>query len=189
MTAFIGGLESIFSAVDVVHRVFMPAMSRVGRSWEKGELSIAHEHFATEAIMLATRDMLRAACPSRPRGEVLLACFAEDDHVLPLYAAALWFAEWGYYPHVLGARLPPVALHSAVQAKKPLLIGLSATIAPPSARARALVSEYAQAAGGRPWLLGGAAAERLRTLVERSGGRVVPPDSETTYGMLRGLLP
>jgi len=38
------------------------------------------------------------------------------------------------------------------------------------------VAAYADVIGARPWLVGGAAADSVRALVERHGGHVVGPN-------------
>ncbi len=160
-------------AITVVDRVFCPAMAEVGRDWERGLISVGHEHLASEIVSMAVRDMLRLVGPARSIGEVVLACFAEEDHSLPLYAAAFRFVEWGYRPHALGARTPPAALGAAVKHLDPAFVGLSATISPSPHRARELISAYADVIGSRPWAVGGAAAEEMREAIEAKGGRVV----------------
>ncbi|HEY6878356.1 MAG TPA: MerR family transcriptional regulator, partial [Polyangiales bacterium] len=122
-------------AATVVERVYCPALSEVGRAWERGEISVGHEHLAAEIVTSATRELLRLVSPSRPHGEVVLACFAEEEHVMPLYAAAFRFVEWSYRPHVLGARTPPSGIGAAVHEIEPALVGLSLTIAPELSRA------------------------------------------------------
>lgn len=59
--------------VDVLARVLVPAMARVGDAWEAGELSIAEEHRASEIAerLLAGIDHRR---PGRPRGRSTTTC-------------------------------------------------------------------------------------------------------------------
>jgi DNA-binding transcriptional MerR regulator/methylmalonyl-CoA mutase cobalamin-binding subunit len=174
-------------AYTIVERVFCPAMLQIGRDWEAGMISVAHEHLAAEIVSSATRDLLRLIAPARPVGEALLACFAEEEHSLPLYAAAFRFVEWGHRAHVLGARTPPEALARAVQELDPSVIGLSATITIPARRASELVNAYADGIGARRWIVGGAAAPSMRAQVEARGGIVLTsetPDQDELLGRL-----
>ena len=159
-------------ALSVVERVFCPAMRTVGEYWEQGLVSVGHEHLASEIVTLATRDLLRLMLPQDHAPRVLLACFAEEQHVLPMYAAAFRFVQLGLHVEVLGQRTPPLALQAAVQNLKPDLVGISVTMRPPGDLAE-LLEGYASAVGDLPWLVGGAAAEALRADVERLGGRVI----------------
>jgi DNA-binding transcriptional MerR regulator len=175
-------------AATVVERAFCPALFEIGRDWETGVISIGHEHLASEILTIATRDLLRLLGPSRPVGEVVLACFAEEEHSLPLYAAAFRFVEWGYRPHVLGARTPPVGLGAAVREIEPAFVGLSLTIAPPLARVDELLEQYASQIPGQLWGVGGAAASEVRALVEAKGGHVLSGSADEQREQLGKLL-
>lgn len=172
-----GALESevrlaltVSDAATIVERVFCPALVEIGRDWERGAISIGHEHLASEVLTTITRDLVRLLGPARPVGEVLLACFADEEHVLPLYAAAFRFIEWGYRPHILGARTPPVALTAAVREIEPAFVGLSLSVAPSRERADVLIAEYAEACGRTPWGVGGAGAALLQPQIAAHGG-------------------
>ncbi|MET0339988.1 MAG: MerR family transcriptional regulator [Polyangiales bacterium] len=171
---------TLADASTVVERVFCPALRAIGRAWEDGAISVGHEHLASEILTIATRDLLRMLGPPRPVGEVLLACFADEEHSLPLYAAAFRFVEWGYRPHVLGARTPPSGLGAVARELDPAFVGLSVTIPLAPERAAELVASYAEAIGARPWGVGGAGAGPMRGLIERHGGHVLQgaPDAQ-----------
>jgi methanogenic corrinoid protein MtbC1 len=118
-----------------------------------------------------------------------VACFADEDHALPLYGVAFGFIQWGLRPIVLGARTPPSAIRHAVESIQPALVGLSVTVTPPAYRARELVDAYAEACGAVPWIVGGPAAEDLRDFVEASGGMVVGTQAlDQVRAAVRGLL-
>jgi len=71
---------TLTDASTVVNKIFRPALAAIGRDWERGIIGIGHEHIASDIIAVATRDMLRLMGPSRPLGDVVLACFADEDH-------------------------------------------------------------------------------------------------------------
>ncbi|HGG56680.1 MAG TPA: hypothetical protein ENK31_02660, partial [Nannocystis exedens] len=103
---------------------------------------------------------------------VLLACFADEEHVTPLYGTALHFAEWGFKTIMLGARTPPEALREAIAAVHPDIIGLSLTSEPLPTHAKAQVNDYATACASLPWLVGGIAAPSIRDHVQACGGAI-----------------
>ena len=164
-------------ALSVFERVFGPALAEIGDRWHLGEISVGQEHMASEIIGNAVRDMLRLVQPEKPEQQVLLACFAEEQHVLPLYGIGFRFAEWGWGSILLGQRTPPDALAHAVRELAPDVVGLSVTVTPDRKAARDLVEGYAKARADRPWVVGGAGAEPLRTLIENRGGLVVGSSS------------
>lgn len=179
---------SLSDAATIVERVFCPALAEIGRDWERGVIGVGHEHLASEILTIATRDLLRLLGPSRPLGEVVLACFAEEEHVLPMYAASFRFVEWGYRPHVLGARTPPSGIGAAVKELEPAFVGLSLTIAPSAHRARELVESYADTIGRTAWGVGGAGALEIRDLIEQGGGHVLHGTPDEQRELLGRLL-
>jgi cobalamin-dependent methionine synthase I len=155
------------SATKVFSDVLSPAMCEIGELWARGECSVVGEHLASVAIEGAVRTLLTLVAPADPRGRVLLACVDEEQHTLPLYGAALRFAQWGYEPIVLGQRTPPESLESAIRAAAADLVGLSVTVADMTNGA---VARYAAAARGVPWLVGGNGAAKVAPAVEACGG-------------------
>jgi hypothetical protein len=129
--------------------------------------------------------MLRLLDPLPDARPAIVACFADEDHTLPLYGVALALIQLGSSPLVLGARTPPSAIRHAVESIQPALVALSVTLAPPAFRSRELVGEYAEAMADVPWIIGGAGSAALRELVEQAGGMVVAGQS---LGDLRSAL-
>lgn len=164
------------SATALFDKVFGPALQVIGQRWHEGSISIGQEHLASEIICNALRYILRLSQPEAPDKTAVLACFADEEHVAPLYGVALRFTEWGFRTVMLGARTPPHAIRHAVAEVHPDIVGLSLTIVPPAYRVRELIDGYGEACGKTPWLVGGGGAERVRELVEARGGLLVPPD-------------
>lgn len=175
---FLGPATSLFD------KVLGPALTQIGQRWHEGSIGVAQEHLAAEVIGNALRYLLRLAQPEVADKQVLLACFADEEHAVPLYGVALRFAEWGFRTVMLGARTPPHAIRQAVAEIHPELVGLSLTIVPPAYRARELVDGYAEACGKTPWLVGGTGATALQDSIEARGGLLVPADR----GKLRALV-
>lgn len=175
-------------ATALYDRVLSPALTQIGQRWHEGSISIGQEHLASEIIGNAVRYVLRLAQPERATRQALLACFADEEHVTPIYGIGLRLAEWGIRSVVLGARTPPHAIRHAVSEVHPQLVGLSITIVPPAYRARELIDGYAEACGRTPWLVGGLGSEKIRALVEARGGVVVPREVDELRVVIERLL-
>jgi DNA-binding transcriptional MerR regulator/methylmalonyl-CoA mutase cobalamin-binding subunit len=109
-------------------RVLFPALFDIGRGWQRGELSIANEHFASELIRRETLAAVAAAAAAAigaPR--VLLACVAGERHDLAIAALWLVLSEASCMVLYLGADVPTPDLVSAAQWADPDVIALSAT--------------------------------------------------------------
>lgn len=164
---FLGAANVVFE------QILAPSMRTIGEMWHDGKLSVSQEHLATEVLGSAARDMLRLVRVEDRERTALLACFADEEHSLPLYGVAFRMVQWGFRPVVLGPRTPPEGLGDAIQRLGPSVVGLSLTVAPAAARSKELVPAYAEAIGDVPWVVGGSASERLRNELETAGALVV----------------
>ncbi|MEP7122624.1 MAG: MerR family transcriptional regulator [Byssovorax sp.] len=161
---------SLGSGLVIFDRVIGPALRRIGELWHEGGITIAQEHLASQVVLGTLIDLLRLSQPADSSRRVALACFAEEDHVLGLYGAALRFASWGFRTMILGARTPPSAIARVVSSVDPDVIALSVTISPAPALGRELIDGYADACRATPWIVGGDAATGLRPWIEARGG-------------------
>jgi DNA-binding transcriptional MerR regulator len=161
------------SASSVVERVFAPALRAIGDLWHAGELNVAQEHLASQTLGAVQRELLRLSSGGEGPPAAILACFADEDHELGLLSFAIRLVELNVRPIFLGARTPPSAVRSAVEAADPALVALAVTITPARARARRLVDEYAAACRDVPWLVGGAGAAAIADLVSLRGGEII----------------
>ncbi len=180
--------RSLGSSLQVFEKVLRPALEVVGQLWHDGEISIGHEHLATEMITATARDLLRLSQPVNSDRLALLACFADEVHTASLYGIGLRMAGWGCRVAVLGALTPPAALAPAVKRLNPAVVGLSVTITPSRARARELVEGYATACGATPWIVGGQAAASLASLVEEFGGIMAPNAEEGVMELFERVI-
>ncbi len=169
---FLGSASALFE------KVFGPALLQIGQRWHAGTISVGQEHLASEIVGNTLRYLVRLSQPEVPEHTAVLACFADEDHVVPLYGVALRLCEWGFRTVILGARTPPHAIAHAVSETHPTLVGLSLTIVPPAYRSRELLDGYRDACGSTPWLVGGLGAQVLRADIETGGGYVAPTDRQ-----------
>ncbi|MEO1338420.1 MAG: MerR family transcriptional regulator, partial [Myxococcota bacterium] len=172
-------------ALTVYRQVLAPAMQRLGQQWEDGETGVAEEHFASQALMGAVRNMVRLSQRPDAESQILLGCVANEDHELPLYGVAIMAAQSGWRPMVLGARTPPDAVASAVKQVNPEAVGLSITIEQTNDSLTSLFGEYAQACGRTPWVVGGRASTTYRHVIEAAGGGVAGTDPDAITEFLK----
>lgn len=162
------------STLDVHARVMVPVMHRLGERWaEDDPLSIAQEHLASEVMRSVAQDLHRLARPAEPVGLAVIACLADEQHVLPLYAIAFQLAQRRIRSVVLGARTPPAAIAVAVARLRPALVALSTTVPPEPERAAALLDAYDRACGATPWIIGGIGASAFVDHIAAHGGALV----------------
>jgi methanogenic corrinoid protein MtbC1 len=180
-------MSVIGNAADVFERVIAPSMIEVGRLWQLGEISEAHEHLLSEHLTLTLRSWLAFARPASPRGTALIGCFADELHTIPAYGLALRWSSYGLSTILLGARTTPEAVRTAVRQVDPSVVGLSLTM-PATKQQIAYIPEYAAACGKVPWVVGGAGAASLSNEVNANGGSVLALSTEPQKSWLDSVL-
>ena len=160
---------------DFFDRVIVPLMVTLNSRWLSAKpIDRVQEYLATETIRRLMHELCRMVRPSLARGSVLIAPFYNDIHVLPLDALAFLFNGKGYSTLQLGPMTAPSAIAEVIQATKPNLVALSMTNQVPEKELRILLSEYENACGNVPWIIGGSAAHSARSLIAKTGGTLVP---------------
>jgi MerR family transcriptional regulator, light-induced transcriptional regulator len=94
------------SITDLIQKVFVPPLVRIGQSWHDGEVTIGVEHRAS-AIVERTLGELAPNPRGRRRGRALVAAVSGDHHSLPTSMAAAALREDSWHVEHLGADMPP----------------------------------------------------------------------------------
>lgn len=99
----------------------------MGKRWERGQLTIAEEHVASDALARALA-RIGDALPVRLDGpRCLLACAGEDEHTLGLSLAELCLREHSWTPLWLGRRTPVAEVVRLVEHREVTMVALSAS--------------------------------------------------------------
>ena len=123
-------IEANVSTAEIDDAIIAPALWYVGELWERGEISVADEHLATEITIrvLALQREARRLERARSDNRVMLATPAGEQHVVALRMAGNLLREAGYGVTMLGADVPPRALAASACRHEPSVICLSATM-------------------------------------------------------------
>lgn len=152
-----GALGPKAFVTDVAH----PLAVEVGRAWEKGQLAVRQEHYASEALVTQLRLSLGALQDVPGEPTVLLATLPDEQHGLGLAMVALYLALSGAKPRMVGTNTPVDEIASAARAFHADVVGLTITPASigPRLERDLKALERALPPGTRLWLGGGAAAQ------------------------------
>jgi DNA-binding transcriptional MerR regulator len=150
----IDSLLAVATFDALLSKVIVPYLRALGEGWERGEVSVAQEHFASSIL----RGRLLGLARGWDRGfgpRVLLACAPGEQHDLGLICFGLALRERGWRISYLGADTPIDSVSSAALAVAPDFVVLSAVNAE---RFRAKANELRELAKATRLCLGGAGA-------------------------------
>ena len=167
----------------VLRDVLVPYLHELGERWERGDASVAQEHFASNVV----RGRLMALARGWDRGSgprALLACAERELHDLPLLGFGLVLRGQGWRIGYLGADTPVASVVEAAEALAPAAVVVSGTVTgvfdPIAARLR-------EVAVHAPLYVSGAAA--TQQLAERAHGTLLDHDLVTAAETLARRRP
>ena len=109
---------------ELVYRVALPLMRKVGEDWHRGQLSIAQEHMASALL----RNLLGAIIPlyrrSSPTSHILLATPAGESHEFGILFSAILAVGGGLSIVYLGPNLPAEEIINAAKRTAPQAVVL-----------------------------------------------------------------
>lgn len=110
----------------VLGQLVLPYLADLGRRWERGEATVAQEHFASSLL----RGRLLGLARGWDRGtgpRAVLACAPHELHDLPLIVFGLALRARGWRITYLGGDTPVETLAEATRALQPDLVVISAS--------------------------------------------------------------
>jgi DNA-binding transcriptional MerR regulator len=166
-------LLSDFTLATTLRDVVLPYLHRLGERWERGEVSIAQEHFGSHVIRGRLASLGRGwGAGYGPRA--MLACPPDELHDLALMIFGIVLNRNGWRIDYFGASTPVEELAGAAAQSRPALIVVAATTAQ---RFTAIRGELAQLAAVAPLAVGGAGA--TQQLADDVGARLLTGDPIT----------
>ena len=117
-------LAAVLAPRELVHRVALPLIRRVGEAWHEGTLTIAQEHM-TSALL---RNLVGALVPlyrrTSPASRLLFATPAGELHEFGILLSAMLAAGGGLGIVYLGANLPSEEIVAAARRTAPQAVVL-----------------------------------------------------------------
>jgi MerR family transcriptional regulator, light-induced transcriptional regulator len=125
--AVLDRLVSDLSVTAVLRDVVLPYLTELGERWESGTASVAQEHFASNLIRGRLAGLARGwGSGHGPRA--VLACPPGELHDLGLMAFGVVLNRNGWRIDYLGMNTPVEELTRTVDARRPDLVVLAATL-------------------------------------------------------------
>ena len=117
----------------MLHKFVAPFAIGVGERWRRGELNIAHEHFATSTITVFLANFARPFPPGSSAHHFVVATPTGQLHELGAIIAVAAAQSHGWRATYLGSSLPVEELVGAATTLKARAIGLSVVFPPDDA--------------------------------------------------------
>lgn len=115
--------------LTVVQHVYFPLLRSVGALWERGEASVAQEHFASAFLRDQVVGMLLRAGAGNPRGQqVVCAALPGERHEIAILALAAHLSMRGCRVTYLGVDVPAADLARLVAEIRPARVCVSAIV-------------------------------------------------------------
>jgi MerR family transcriptional regulator, light-induced transcriptional regulator len=94
------------SVEDVLLNVIQPTLISVGEMWHRGEITVAHEHQASNYLRGKLHQLLELAGSPRHGPTVVVACAPHEYHEIGSLTLAIFLRRAGLRTHYLGANTP-----------------------------------------------------------------------------------
>jgi methanogenic corrinoid protein MtbC1 len=123
-------MDAGLDTAEIDEEIIAPGLWLVGELWERGEISVADEHLATEICsrVLALQREAQRVVRARERYQVMLATPAGERHEVALRMVLHLLGDAGYHTLMLGGDVPHPALAACARRHKPDVICLSVTM-------------------------------------------------------------
>ncbi|CAM3879740.1 MerR family transcriptional regulator [Mesobacillus zeae] len=152
---------SLFTIDKTVMGILGPLLVRVGAQWEKGEITTAHEHFASSFLRTRIENLSYSFLHHSLLPKAVAVCGPGERHQLGLLIFTLFLRRKGFEVIYLGESLADQDIEVVIDTVKPKFLFLSCTMESNLSAAidtiAGLTLKYASLSIG----LGGAAADSL----------------------------
>jgi MerR family transcriptional regulator, light-induced transcriptional regulator len=160
--------QTAYTPIEICENVLLPLLKAIGVAWERGEISVAAEHFGSRIARARLTELIEIESRGGTDGPVAVcACPPGERHEGALLAFAVHAASVGFRVVYLGADTPVADILSVAAARDARLCAVSLTHPLSAKDLRELVRPLAR------WRRAG----RQRRVV--MGGRGVGPAADT----------
>ncbi len=173
-------LLSSLTLETVLRDVLLPYLHELGERWQRGDASVAQEHFASNVLRGRLLGLARG-WGNGSGATTVLACGPGELHDLPLIMFGLVFASRGRGVTYLGPDTPVATVREAVATLGPERVVISSTEA---RRLRTAKAELAELAREVPLALAGAGA--TASLARAIGATLLEGDPVSAAERLTG---
>jgi len=140
---------------NVCLQVLQAGLYEIGDRWQRGEVLVSGEHFATSFVARKLGAFLSSSRPKLGRGPILTTCLEGELHEVGMLMTSVFLSRRGYSVVYLGPNLPTDDLITTIQNIRPPMVLLSASTresARKLARSSNEIKSACSALGSRPFV-------------------------------------
>ncbi|GGR74739.1 MerR family transcriptional regulator [Deinococcus seoulensis] len=185
--AVLAEVHSQLPVEDVMTAVISPTMVEIGARWERGEITVAHEHQATAYLRARIAALMDVAGVQAGFGPlVVAACAPEEQHELGLMMLTLALRRRGVRVAYLGANVPlgDLAVYARQREARAVLLALNGSWALDATREHLRDLDGL----GMPLFYGGALLNADPALARELGGQYAGPDAPSAAQHIAAAL-
>jgi methanogenic corrinoid protein MtbC1 len=182
-------MEAGLETAQIDDEIIAPALWHVGVLWERGKISVADEHLATEISIRVLALQREAQRVAQTRGEyrIVLAAPPGELHVVALRMVDNLLRNAGYEVAMLGSDVPIDALATLVSRRPPDVVCMTFTMSEPAGDVQATISALHRRWPSVGFVIGGAGlASRVHSRPGIDVCRRVSDAVEAVDAMIRG---
>ncbi len=119
---------SLFSIEVVMISIITEVLKRVGNKWESGEITVAHEHYASQYLRTRIGMIFHQIHVDGIMPKIVAVCGPEEKHELGLLIFTLYLRKKGYDVIYLGTGIPKVDIEVVLNQVQPQFLAFSCTL-------------------------------------------------------------
>jgi methanogenic corrinoid protein MtbC1 len=113
---------ALYSPEIVIVELLQRAVAQIGEGWYQGSVTVQQEHFCSGLVIRRLEALVMGAPPPSRPGRILVACPAQEQHVIGPLLLTYLLRRRGWEVVYLGASVPVEQLETMVAATRPQLV-------------------------------------------------------------------
>lgn len=179
---------AIYSVDQVLTRVVQPTLVEIGEAWQRGDLAIANEHYASQFFIRHLMSMMTTTMPPTHFQTIVAAGAPGEEHQIGLLILVVMLRWRGWDIKYMGPNLPLEKLPEALSPLQPNMLLFSATSSAHANTLLKLDEIFEQQPEPKPIIIFGGQGFKNFTLPPSSNARVINDTPAATVKKLEAIL-
>ena len=118
----------IFNISNFFDKILRPVMIKIGKDWERGKISIATEHVASNVAQTLVKIIINQVSSSRNKKKVMVCVPMGEEHHIGCDVLETYLTRKGFKVFNMGISMPTESIIEFIKIKKPNVVLISITI-------------------------------------------------------------